>query len=58
MGITLAGNLEQKLFKSHTVSEGNEGANASGEVSIKPGSFHNRQAENTASLICPAGKEL
>ncbi|KAF4803783.1 hypothetical protein TURU_013443 [Turdus rufiventris] len=42
--------LEQELFKSQSASEGNGGGDASGEVSIKPGSFHNLQAENTTHL--------
>lgn len=56
--VAFAAKLEQELFKSQAASEGNGGANASGEVSVKPGSFHILQAENTMSLICPAGKEL
>lgn len=52
--VAFAGPLEQELFKS----EGDRAAHASGEVSVKPGSFHILQAENTMSLICPTGKEL
>lgn len=47
-GLALAVKLEQELFKSQ--SEGNGGGDASGEVYIKPGSFHNLQAENTTHL--------
>lgn len=56
--MAFAGKLEQEFFKSQAVSEGNGGANASGEVSVKPGSFQNLQVENTVSIICLAGKDL
>lgn len=49
-GLAFAVKLEQELFKSQSASEGNGGGDASGEVSIKPGSFHNLQAENTTHL--------
>jgi len=55
-GVAFAGKLRQELFKSQAVSESNGGTNASGEVSVRPGSFHSLWVENTNVSNLPGRK--